>query len=112
MALTKPREINMENYYTAYTKVIDGVTFYFVKKYKTFPEYQDVRPILENYGMHSDFDKACKIAMIDDKAIRRQLLNNLEQNLTTAKLIQMNSGQLITSINGNIELNNSQQAAM
>lgn len=100
----------MENYYTAYTKVIDGVTFYFVKKYKIFPEYGDVQPVLEAYGMHSNFDKACKIAMIDDKAVRQQLLNNIEQNFTTAKLIQMNSGQLITSINNNIELNNTQQA--
>ena len=100
----------MEHYYTAYTKVIDGVTFYFVKKYKTFPEYRDVQPVLETYGMHSNFEKACRIAMIDDKAVRQQLLHNVEQNLSTAKLIQMNDGNLITSINSNLGLSNTQQA--
>ena len=85
----------MENYYTAYTKVINGVTFYFVKKYKTFPEYKDVEPILESYGMHTDFDKACHIAMIDDKVTKEQLLNSLEQNLNTAKLIQMNGDRVV-----------------
>ena len=100
----------MENYYTAYTKIIDGVTFYFVKKYKSFPEYKDVEPILENYGMHPDFEKACQIAMIEDKVIKEQLLNNLEQNQNTAKLIQMNGGKIIGSINNDEELNDKQQA--
>ena len=96
----------MENHYTAYTKVINDVTFYFVKKYKAFPEYKDVQPILEHYGMHTNFDKACQIAMVDDKAIKEQLLNDLEQNLNTAKLIQMNGDKIITS------LNNSKQQAI
>ena len=100
----------MENYYTAYTKVINGVTFYFVKKYKAFPEYKDVQPILENYGMHTNFDKACQIAMIDDKATKAQLLNDLEQNSITAKLIQMNGDKIITSINNDRQLNDKQQA--
>lgn len=89
----------MENLYTAYTKVINDVTFYFVKKYKAFPEYKDVPPILENYGMHINFEKACQIAMVDDKAIKEQLLNDLEQSSNTAKLIQMNGDKIITSIN-------------
>ena len=100
----------MENHYTAYTKVINDVTFYFVKKYKVFPEYKDVQPILENYGMHTNFDKACQIAMVDDKAIKEQLLNNLEQNLNTAKLIKMNRDKVVTSINNNIQLNDKQRA--
>jgi hypothetical protein len=101
----------MENYYTAYTKIINGVTFYFVKKYKTFPEYKDVEPVLESYGMHTDFDRACHIAMIDNKVIKEQLLNNLEQNLNTAKLFKINGDKVVTSINNNeIELNDKQQA--
>ena len=100
----------MENHYTAYTKVINDVTFYFVKKYKVFPEYKDVQPILENYGMHTNFDKACQIAMVDDKAIKEQLLNNLEQNLNSAKLIQMNRDKVISSINNNMQLADKQQA--
>ena len=99
----------MENHYAAYTKVINDVTFYFVKKYKVFPEYKDVQPILENYGMHTNFDKACQIAMVDDKAIKVQLLNNLEQNLNSAKLIQMNRDKVITSIN-NMQLSDKQRA--
>ena len=79
----------MENFYTAYTKTIDGVTFYFVKQYQTFPEYKNVPPVLENYGMHSDFNKACKIAMISDKAIQQQLLDTLPKNTARAKLIHM-----------------------
>ena len=59
----------MENIYTVYTKIINGLTFYFVKKYKTIPEYNDLPPILESYGMHSDFDKACSIAMTNSKPI-------------------------------------------
>ena len=100
----------MENHYTAYTKVINDVTFYFVKKYKVFPEYKDVQPILENYGMHTDFDKACQIAMVDDKTVKAQLLNDLEENLNTAKLIQMNGDKIITSINSSLQLNDKQQA--
>jgi hypothetical protein len=98
----------MENYYTAYTKIIDGTTFYFVKEYKMFPEYKDVQPVLEKYGMHTDFDKACQIAMIEDKLIKEQLLNNLEQNSNTAKLIQMNGGKVINVIPNNIDLNTQQ----
>lgn len=80
----------MENFYTTYRKTINGVTFYFVKKYQTFPEYKNVSPILENYGMHTDFKKACKIAMISDKAIQQQLLNTLEDNAAQTRVIQLN----------------------
>ena len=80
----------MENFYTAYRKTIDGVTFYFVKKYQTFPEYKDVPSVLENYGMHTDFKKACKIAMISDKAIQQQLLDTLEIKTSQTKVIQLN----------------------
>ena len=75
-----------------------------------FPEYKDVQPILENYGMHTDFDKACQIAMVDDKTIKEQLLNDLEQSQITAKLIQMNGDKIITSINNGMQLNDKQQA--
>ena len=80
----------MENFYTAYRKTIDGVTFYFVKKYQTFPEYKDVSSVLESYGMHTDFKKACKIAMISDNTIQRQLLDTMEINSVQTKVIQLN----------------------
>ena len=80
----------MENFYTTYRKTIDGVTFYFVKKYQTFPEYKNVSPILENYGMHTDFKQACKIAMIHDEATQKQLSDTLEVNGAQTKVIQLN----------------------
>jgi len=80
----------MENFYTTYRKTIDGVTFYFVKKYQTFPEYKNVSPILENYGMHTDFTRACKIAMITDKAIQKQLSDTLEENAAQTKVVKLN----------------------
>ena len=80
----------MESLYTAYTKEINGVIFYFVKKYQTFPEYKDIPSILETYGMHTDFAKACKIALITDKEIQQHLLNTLEDNTANAKVIQIN----------------------
>ena len=80
----------MENFYTAYRKTIDGVTFYFVKKYQTFPEYKGVPSILENYGMHTDFKKACKIAMITSKELQQQLLDTLENKSAQTKVVQIN----------------------
>ena len=80
----------MENFYTAYRKTIDGVTFYFVKKYQTFPEYKGVPSILENYGMHTDFKKACKIAMINSREIQQQLLDSIENKSAQTKVVQIN----------------------
>jgi hypothetical protein len=81
----------MENFYTAYTKTIENKTFYFVKKYLIFPEFKDVAPVLESYGMHSDFNKACSIAGIYDPKIREQLLNEAESTIQHAKVIDLNS---------------------
>lgn len=86
----------MENFYTAYRKTIDGVTFYFVKKYQTFPEYKNVSSVLENYGMHTDFTKACKIAMISDRAIQKQLFDTLEINSAQTRVIPLNRSKAIS----------------
>lgn len=83
----------MENFYTAYTKTINGVTFYFVKQYETFPEYKNVPPSLKNYGMHTNFHKACKIAMIKDRTIQKQLLDTVKNTTNSAKLIRMNDSK-------------------
>ena len=87
----------MENFYTAYKKTIDGVTFYFVKKYQTFPEYKDVSSILQNYGMHTDFKKACKIAMISNGAIQEHLLSTLEDKAVYTKVIKLNKNRSATT---------------
>jgi hypothetical protein len=81
----------MENFYTAYTKVIENKTYYFVKKYLAFPEFKDVSPVLESYGMHLDFNKACSIASVNDPKIREQLLREAEGTIQQAKVIDLNT---------------------
>lgn len=82
----------METYYTAYTKFLDFKTYYFVKKYNVFPEYKDVPPIMESYGMHTDFEKACSIAGITDPLIREKLfLLTEEENIPQAKVVDLNN---------------------
>ena len=88
----------MKNFYSAYTRVVQNTTFYFVKKFITFPEYKDVPNILETYGMHADFNRACQIAKINDDEIKKQLLNNLQSNAISAKIIQMNTENVLTAI--------------
>lgn len=79
----------MQNVYTAYTKVIEGTTHFFVKEFLVFPELKNVPPILEKYGMHTDFDKACGIASLHDPQIKKQLLAEMESNTPLAKVIEI-----------------------
>ncbi|NOT91889.1 hypothetical protein [Ferruginibacter sp.] len=81
----------METFYTAYTKLLDYKTYYFVKKYSAFPELKNVSPILETYGMHTDFNKACSIAGITDPAIKEQLLKQAEENTQRAKVVELSN---------------------
>jgi hypothetical protein len=79
----------MKPLYTSYAKAIDGVTFYFVKSYITFPEYKDVKPVIRTYGMHTNFERACHIAEIWDKEIQQQLLNELEKNTASSRVLPL-----------------------
>jgi len=79
----------METFYTAYTKLLDYKTYYFVKKFTAFPELKDVSPVLESYGMHTNFDKACSIAGINDVAVKQQLLQQAEENTQRAKVVEL-----------------------
>ena len=88
----------MKNFYTAYTRVVQNTTFYFVKKFMTFPEYKDVPAVLESYGMHTDFNHACQIALINDKEIRKYLLADLQNNPNSAKVIHMNMPKGISAV--------------
>jgi hypothetical protein len=81
----------MEYTYSAYTKLINDQTHYFVKKYVLFPELKGVGPVLVNYGMHTDFLKACSIASIYDNAIRQQLYKEAQATVQQAKLIDFNA---------------------
>jgi hypothetical protein len=88
----------MENYYTGYTKVIDNKTYYFIKKYIVFPAKENIPPVLENYGMHTDFNKACGIAQINDPAIRQQILSEIEGNIQHAKVIDLNNTDTVNKM--------------
>ena len=79
----------MKIFYTAYAKPINGIPFYFVKSFKTFPEYGSVAPILETYGMHTNFEQACQIAMIFDKEIQQKLLVEMESNIASYNVLPL-----------------------
>jgi hypothetical protein len=79
----------METFYTAYTKLLDYKTYYFVKKFSAFPEFKDVSPVLDAYGMHTNFDKACSIAGLTDPAIKEQLLLQVQENSQRAKIVEL-----------------------
>lgn len=77
---------DMENFYTVHTKLLDGKTYYFVKKHLKLTEFKDAADLLVGYGMHSDFDKACGIAGISDMIIKEQLLSELENRKKVQRL--------------------------
>ena len=97
----------MENIYTAYSKDVNGKTFFFVKKYNVFPEYEDFPNVLDSMGMHTDFYKACEIAKIDDETIIRKLLSELHIPEPT-EVIQMHGVKAMT----HTILKNTQQAIL
>ena len=71
----------MEHSYKSYTKTINGITYYFVKKYTSFPEFDNTPAVLERYGMHVDFKKACTIAEVYDPLVIEQLYNEASASL-------------------------------
>ena len=81
----------MENTYTAYTKIVENKTYYFVKKFLTFSEFYGVAPLMESFGMHEDFNKACDIAAVNDPIIREQLLSEALGTIQQAKVIDLNA---------------------
>jgi hypothetical protein len=69
----------MEYLYTVHTKLIDEKNYYFVKKMMAFPEMKGLAAdVVIGFGMHTDFEKACHIAGIDDAESRKTLLAQLE----------------------------------
>ncbi len=88
----------MNTFYTAYTRSVQGITYYFIKKFTAFPELNGVPDILESYGMHTDFKRACRIAALADAVIMQKLWNDVEiENTLDAKVIQMNSQSVLTA---------------
>lgn len=78
----------MENVYTAYTREINHQTFYFVKKYISFPEMEDAQ-VLDGYGMHADFYQACSIAEIQNERVINNLLDQLQMVPLEARVVSM-----------------------
>ncbi len=87
----------MKHVYAAYTRMVDNNTFYFVKKYTVFPEYQNFPKVLDSMGMHVDFYRACDIAEIYDESIINKLLDDLHILPETAKVIPMSGIKSITN---------------
>ena len=86
----------MENIYTAYSREINGKTFFFVKKYNVFPEFKDYPKILDSMGMHTDFYKAYNLAKINDEAILKKLVSELHVLPEPSKVIQMHGVRAVT----------------
>ncbi len=60
----------MKDYYNAYIKLIDNVPHFFVKH---LIEYGGSEPLVEGFGMHTDFVKACNIAGLHDAEVIKQI---------------------------------------
>jgi hypothetical protein len=75
----------MEYLYTVHTKLIDDKTYYFVKKLMAFSEFKGLTDVVVGFGMHTDFEKACRIAGIDDAECRKKLIHELEERSNPAE---------------------------
>ena len=98
----------MENIYNAYTKEINGKTFYFVKKFSVYHEIKDCAPVLEKMGMHMNFHKACYLAQINDDNIVSHLMSELHIVNESGKVIHL---QKVKSMTHSI-LKNTQNAIL
>lgn len=81
----------MHYIYEAYTKEINGDMNYFVKKFLHFPDLPQLTDLLEGYGMHTDFQKACRIAGIEDAKIMDRIMEQVNNKVEVAKVIDMTS---------------------
>ena len=86
----------METIYTAYSKVVNDVHFYFIKKYTVFPEYENSPEILDSFGMHTDFYKACAIAKIQDQRVISKLMTDLKLVPVSARVVPIGGIKFVT----------------
>ena len=87
----------METFYKAYTKIVQNKQYYFVKRYLSFPEYKEVEDILDGYGMHTDFNRACDIAGIINSSVRKRLFLDMQSMAPMAKVIELMPAELLIS---------------
>ena len=86
----------MEIIYKAYTREINGKTFYFVKKFSVFPEYDNYPAVLDAMGMHTNFYKACNIAHVEDDRALNKLISELPVKPETYRNVHMPKMRSIT----------------
>ncbi len=79
----------MHYIYEAYTKEVNGVVHYFVKRYLRIPELKQVPDLMEGFGMHQDFYKAYHIAGVADQQQINQLFGQVNQPTEAAKVIDI-----------------------
>ncbi len=79
----------MENIYEAYTREINNRTYFFVKKKTRFPELTGMPEVLDSYAMHVDFQKACRIARINDVSIINYLMESVHIVPESARVVPM-----------------------
>jgi hypothetical protein len=89
----------MEHLYTVHTKMIQDKTYYFVKKIMALPEFKGLADVVIGYGMHTDFEKACGIAGVDNSQARQQLLLELEERSKPPQTTVRHSVQITDSVN-------------
>ncbi len=87
----------METFYKAYTKIVQNKQYYFVKRYLSFPEYKEVEDILDGYGMHTDFNRACDIAAVNNSTVRKRLLLDMQSPSPMAKIIELMPADVLIS---------------
>lgn len=87
----------METFYKAYTKMVQNKQYYFVKRYLSFPEYKQVEDILDGYGMHTDFNRACDIAAVNKSDVRKKLLLEMQSVAPLAKVIALLPAESLVS---------------
>ena len=81
----------MNYIYESYFKTIKGEKHFFVKNYLRLDGIGEVSDIMEGYGMHTDFKKACLIAGIKEVHLQQKIFDSMEANLAEAKIINLNS---------------------
>lgn len=73
--------------YRSYVRVVNGRSFYFVKKYETYADTQGVPPILISMGMHKDFLKACELAGVENEDTVHALMAELSLTVVDGKAV-------------------------
>ena len=89
----------MEHVYTVHTKMIESKTHYFVKKLLAFTEFKGLTDVVVGYGMHTNFEKACSIAGINDTATRTRLLSDLEKQNKPQKSFKHRTVEITDTVN-------------